>query len=211
MKSEYIDENALAVVLSVMRWENALAVRVSLATGLRIGDVVTLRAGEIDENRTIHKIAAKTNKKLLRHIDATLYGDLELSRNGGEWYFPSARASAGHRTRQAVWRDIRRAATVCAVRQHVTPHTARKVYAVEHFKRGGLDEVQKLLQHDSVTTTMLYAFADKLAPQAAKKPQIDDSEVLRFLALLVNNLGGYAAVERALRQTLKVMSKSCNV
>ena len=46
---------------------------------------------------------------------------------------------------------------------HVSPHTARKVYAVEQYRRtGDLKRVQRLLQHDNESVTAIYAMADYL-------------------------------------------------
>ena len=66
-----------------------------------------------------------------------------------------------HRTRQAVYKDLRRAATLFGVKQNVSPHSLRKVFAVEEFeKHGNLAKVKKLLNHSSEAVTMLYAMAN---------------------------------------------------
>jgi site-specific recombinase XerC len=46
-------------------------------------------------------------------------------------------------------------------KKNVTPHTARKVYAVDEFqKTGNLKKVQKLLNHSDEAVTILYAMAN---------------------------------------------------
>lgn len=70
-----------------------------------------------------------------------------------------------HRTRQAVYKDIKRAARLFRLpaQLQVSPHTARKVYAVAAYQTSGsLKRVQALLQHSDEAVTMLYAMADEL-------------------------------------------------
>ena len=77
-----------------------------------------------------------------------------------------------HRTRQAVFKDLRRSAKAFRVSAHVSTHSLRKIYAVDYFKRNGnLKKVQKLLNHSSEAVTMLYAMADKI--KSPKKPRLD--------------------------------------
>lgn len=78
------------------------------------------------------------------------------------------------RTRQAVWKDIKRAARAFRVRGtlNLAPHSARKIYAVGQYKRtGSIKRVQELLQHTDEAVTMLYALADELTARrlGAKK------------------------------------------
>lgn len=68
-----------------------------------------------------------------------------------------------HRTRQAVFKDIKRIAKAFRIKPNVAPHTARKVWAVDEYHRtGDLKRVQRLLNHSSEAVTMIYAMADQL-------------------------------------------------
>ena len=81
---------------------------------------------------------------------------------GEDWVFPG-RNPAKHRTRQAVWADVKRAARAFRLPQNVGPHSFRKVYAVELLRKyGDLERVRRALNHGSYTTTMVYAMADRL-------------------------------------------------
>lgn len=66
------------------------------------------------------------------------------------------------RTRQAVWKDVKKASKALKINENLSPHSARKTYAVEEFHEKGFKEVQKELQHDRAETTMLYAYSDIL-------------------------------------------------
>lgn len=69
-----------------------------------------------------------------------------------------------HRTRQAVWKDVKRAAKAFRLPQNVGVHSFRKVYAVDQLKKGkgNLGKVQRALNHADVSTTMIYAMSYQL-------------------------------------------------
>jgi integrase len=206
VRSDYIEREALSVLFAAMTRENVLAVRVSLQTGLRIGDVLALTPECLGEDGSINTVCQKTGKPFHGYVDKQTAKALRWSSNK-KWLFPSPKDGNNHRTRQAVWRNIKDAVKRCGVRRNVTPHTARKIYAVETFRKKGLDGVQKDLQHDRITTSMLYAFADTLTIDAERRSaqtQASDATALAFCRGLVAALGGeaaiFAAAERALRE-----------
>lgn len=81
---------------------------------------------------------------------------------GRRWVFPSRLDPNKHHTRQAVWKDVKRAAAAFRLPQNVGPHSARKVYAVELLRKyGDLDRVRRALNHESESVTLIYAMADK--------------------------------------------------
>lgn len=154
-----------------MRYDNVLALRVSLTTGLRIGDVVALSKWDLSSGGVSY-VAEKTKKAGFCPLPADLYAVLKRrSRNGVGWCFPSATREGKHRTRQAVWADMKKAARLCGLKVHASPHSARKSYGVAVYRDGGLDAVRDALQHDSVATSMLYAYADRM--NAAPVNEID--------------------------------------
>ena len=76
------------------------------------------------------------------------------------WAFPG-RNPAAHRTRQAVWKDVKRAAVSMRLKTNIAPHSFRKVYAVELLHEyGDIERVRRALKHDRQTTTLIYAMAD---------------------------------------------------
>lgn len=203
MKADYIEPQALEVLLSTMREENALAVRVSLETGLRIGDVLSLRRDAVEKSEHFSVIEAKTGKpKDIRLTARTRSAILALS-DGSEWAFPSPQKLGQPRRRQTIWRDIKRAAAFCGVRLNITPHTARKVYAVGKFKREGLESTKNALNHDNITTTLLYAFSKELTARKEYEEAQPMGLLVAFFSALVKELGGSKAVERALRRVLE--------
>ena len=80
---------------------------------------------------------------------------------GKEWVFPGERDPAKHRTRQAVWHDVKRAAKAFRLPQNIGVHSFRKVYAVDllNKSKGDVKRVQRALNHSDAVTTMVYAMA----------------------------------------------------
>lgn len=191
-----------------MRKGNALAVRVSLETGLRIGDVLALRPQDVHADGSITCVCQKTRKPFRGTVGGRMVRALTENSNY-MWIFPSPRKPSAHRTRQAVWADVKRVVRLCGLAENVTPHTARKIYAVGELRRCGLPTVQNELQHEQISTTMIYAFADLLngkkppfAPEKGAKEGQTPDIVEKFVEKLVENLGGIENVRKALRASL---------
>ena len=161
MRSDYIKKSVYDRIYNAMQYENMLAVQLSIETGARIGDIVSLRTDNLKKN-TIKYIASKTGKEDKKVISAELAKRLRKNASGG-YLFPSTTSSSGHRTRQAVWTDIKKAAKLCGIKSNVSPHSARKTYAVEDYHRNGLNKAQADLQHDNLNTTLLYVLSDQLS------------------------------------------------
>ena len=149
--------------------ENRLAVRLSLATGLRINDVLSIKTAKVAERMTVTE--EKTGKKRRIYIPRALLED--MLRVCGKYYvFEHRLRQNEHRTRQAVFKDLKRAAKLFRLDKdlNIAPHTARKVFAVEKLKKyGDLKRVQKLLNHSDEAVTLVYAMADILTERRTKK------------------------------------------
>ena len=158
MRSEYLRAREMEHILALLTPDNELVMRVCLYTGLRVGDVVALAA---PVSRQFWITEQKTKKRRRVNLPDSLVSELNRNAFGG-WCFPGR--LGGHRTRQAVWRDVSRAAKALRIPVQVSPHTARKIYAVQRLRdsRGKLRTVQKALNHSDMATTMLYTMAEAL-------------------------------------------------
>lgn len=203
VKSQYIDKIGFALLLDEMHTLNALALRVCIETGIRIGDVVALPRAALN-GCTIRTVAQKTKKDVVAEVDAATASALRSASNG-LWLFPSHRSASGHIVRQTVWRDVTRVARKLGLREHVTPHSARKFFAVEEYRKNGIEAAQARLQHDRVFTTFLYAFSDRLTADELAS-DADGAEAVRAavtLEALIAALGGRARIERFLNDFIK--------
>lgn len=168
VKTEYIDYGELEHLFAVLMPANALILRVSLETGLRIGDCCALRTAAVSKQRfTVRE--EKTGKSKRCYISKQL--QTAILRQAGKVYAFEHRTDPNrHRTRQAVYADLKRAAKAFRIPQNVAPHTMRKMYAKTLFDQtGDMELVQRALNHDRITTTLIYALCDQLDRMPKKK------------------------------------------
>lgn len=158
MTTEFLLEREVQQVLDLLTPENRLVMRVALHTGLRIGDILALKTAQLRPNFWITE--QKTGKRRQVGLPAPLLTDLQAAA-GEVWVFPGAKPGKA-RTRQAVWKDVKRAARAARLTANAAPHSARKVYAVELLERyGDIDRVKRALNHSGIEVTLIYAMADK--------------------------------------------------
>ena len=161
MRSDFLDRDSIAHIYAALTPANALVLRVCIETGLRIDDALGLRTAQLSKDAfTIRE--KKTGKSRRIRLTKALRADLRRSA-GREWVFPHRTDKTRHRTRQAVYRDLKRAAKLFRVKCNVSPHSLRKYYAVERLRQtGDLRKVMRELNHDRIETTLIYALSDRL-------------------------------------------------
>lgn len=166
VRTEYLLRQEVERVLAALMPSNRLVMRVILHTGLRVSDVLRLRPEQLQPRVWVTE--SKTGKRRQVGFPAELLADLRAE-SGEHWVFPG-RDPTRHRTRQAVWADVKRAAWAFRLPQNVGTHSARKVYAVHLMERyGDIKQVQRVLRHSSPAVTAIYAMADELLMQRYRK------------------------------------------
>ncbi len=175
MRSDWASDAAIGHVLAALMPQNALALRVSRATGLRISDVLSLKTAQVSKGSRMTVRELKTGKTRRITIPSGLRLEM-LASAGRLWAFEGRNDWRKHRTRQAVNKDLARAAKlfrasgVVARGQSISPHTMRKAYAVDEFDRtGDLHAVQQKLNHDDPEITMIYAMSRELTTRKKKR------------------------------------------
>lgn len=171
MRTDYIDKAELGHLLAALTPPNRLALEISLETGLRIGDVLNLRTDQLRKANQgrIGVRELKTGKRRTIRLPVELM-QRAIGEAGKAFVFENRLDWRKARTRQAVYKDLKRIAKMFRIKENVGPHSARKVFAVEELRRtGDLARVQKLLNHESEAVTVLYAMADQLT--ARKRPK----------------------------------------
>lgn len=162
-RSVWVERDTVRVLLALLTVENRLALELSLRCGMRIGDVLATRRQDVENGAWSYR-EQKTGKRRRVHIGKDL--QIELLKICGKVYVFEHRTDwRRHRTRQAVWKDLHRAAKLLKLKGTVSPHSARKVYAVEMYHRSGrdLEKVRRLLNHEDEAVTLLYALADEMS------------------------------------------------
>lgn len=160
MVAEWVPKGEVVHVLAVLSPENRLACEISLCTGLRINDVLALKSEKVLKRRFTVK-EEKTGKTKNIYLPKELQ-ERAIACSGQHYVFEHRLNGKKHRTRQAVFKDIKRACKVFGIKENVVPHSLRKIYAVEEYKKyGSLKRVQKLLNHSSEAVTKIYALANE--------------------------------------------------
>lgn len=186
MKSKYLDIPEVKKLQAVMDREAWIPFWVSLETGLRVGDVVKLRPANVKKDG-IHYRANKTKKNGIAKISAELRKELPTK---GRWIFSSPYKAGAHITRQAVWKRIKTAAERAGLDPDgVSPHTFRKVFAVELYREKGFKAVQEALQHNNAATTEIYSFADWNTGENAELP-LKRKDLQLIVKMVLEALGG---------------------
>lgn len=167
MRTDFVDKDIMGHVLYALTPENRLACMVALETGLRIDDVLSLRSDCLNK-RSFTITEKKTHKRRKVRLSEALRA--ELTGIAGKVYvFQGRLDEEAHRTRQAVYKDLKRAAKCFRIKTNLAPHSLRKLYAVDLYRRtGDLQRVRAALNHDDLAVTLLYAIADELTANKRK-------------------------------------------
>lgn len=160
-RSQWVSDDVFGLILRALMPANALAVEMSLRYGMRIGDVLATKTEDVRKGRWTYK-EEKTGKSrrvtLCKELQARL-----LSQAGKVYVWEHRYDYKRHRTRQAVYKDMCRVASLLRLK-HATPHSARKAYAVRAYHScHDLRKVQRLLNHSTEAVTILYALADQMS------------------------------------------------
>lgn len=166
-RSQWACRSDMEHLLAACMPENREALRLSMDYGLRIGDV--LRMPRAAAERGVWSFKEEKTGKRRRVVLSESHRRACLSIAGKIYVFEHRTDPHKHRTRQAVYKDLRRIAGMYRLRQ-ITPHSMRKVYSVERYRQtgGSLQKVQRLLNHSDEAVTVLYALADQMKHQTIK-------------------------------------------
>lgn len=171
MRTAWVSCENAAHILAALTLENRIACEISLATGLRIGDVLAIKTEQLykSEGRFTVKEEKTGKSKAVRLPRPLLMAALKIS--GRFYVFENRLDPKKHRTRQAVYKDIKRAAKFFRFTENISCHSLRKTYAVEQYEKSGgnLQRVKQLLNHHDEATTYIYAMANLLDKKTKKR------------------------------------------
>jgi integrase/recombinase XerD len=130
------------------------------SAGLRVGELVRLRPGDLDPDRRLIRVRHGKGRK----DRYTLYSDAAADAVSSyrslfaprEWLFPGARPDRPISAR-SVQKVISAAARRAGIEKRLTPHTLRHSFATHLLEQGvDLRHIQELLGHASPSTTQIY-------------------------------------------------------
>ena len=145
---------------------DAVIMELLYATGLRVGELVSLNMQDIDLSEAYIRCMGKGSKERIVHVYPKALEELRR-------YLKTSRvALLGHRrtepslfvnhrgerlTRQWVWTILKTYGQKAGITQNITPHTLRHSFATHLLQNGAsLRHVQELLGHSSISTTQVY-------------------------------------------------------
>jgi len=133
------------------------------ATGLRVSELASIKINNLNRREKTLQVIGKGNKERIvpygEVADEWLTHWLEMMKSKGGFLFPS---TAGHLTRQTLWRCVRRYAELAGIHPLPSPHVLRHAFATHLLNHGAdLRAVQTLLGHESITTTEIYTHVSR--------------------------------------------------
>ena len=165
--TEHEVERLLAApdVATALGTRDRAMLEVLYATGLRVSELVRLRAEQVNLVQGVLRVVGKGGKERLVPLGEPAVDWLErfLERGRAEILglkvtpalFPTSRGRG--MTRQAFWYLIKRYARQAGISREISPHTVRHAFATHLLDHGAdLRVVQMLLGHRDISTTQIY-------------------------------------------------------
>lgn len=142
-----------------------LAWDVAICTGLRVSDVLQLRPDMLSRGRTAI-VERKTGKWRSIPMPDSLYDRLidHAALHNSDWCFPAATDTDKPMSRDVIGAQLRRVNRLVAPQYTLSMHSARKIYAINLYRRtGDYNAVQRDLGHEHLETTLIYIHGAPMA------------------------------------------------
>jgi len=143
-----------------MDLRDRLLIALAIESGLRIGDLLNLKVGDVGTTMTIYEKKSKRERTFA--ISADLNADLKKFvryKRKASYLFHSARSASKPIHRSTVHRHIKKA--LKGLKFDASAHSTRKLYAYNKFaETQDIIKVQEALNHKYVTTTLTYLDID---------------------------------------------------
>lgn len=145
---------------------DAVIMELLYATGLRVGELVSLNLQDVNTEESYIRCLGKGSKERIVHLYPKALQELtNYIRNARKAMVNHHRLEpalfVNHRgerlTRQWVWAVLKSYARKVGIQSSITPHTLRHSFATHLLQNGAsLRHVQELLGHSSISTTQVY-------------------------------------------------------
>lgn len=130
-----------------------VCIMIAADTGLRISDILRLTPADL-RRRSLTVRERKTGKT--RQVSLSP----DTIRAARAYHATHGLSRVIDRDRSTIYRQVRAAATSCGYRR-VSMHSVRKLYARQYARAHGLAATQREMQHDYLSTTLLYVLDDE--------------------------------------------------
>jgi len=162
---------------TVERLRDLAMLRLLWATGMRVGELVTLDVGDVDLANARVRVVGRGNRERKLPLDNATVDSLRTYLKESRPYLvrnmPNESAlvvnQRGMRlTRQGFWLVMKGIVRDAGLPRMITPHTLRHSFATLQIGEGrGLEELRQLLGHASIATTQIYSQLASKSPDVA--------------------------------------------
>ena len=145
---------------------DAVIMELLYATGLRVGELVSLNVSDVNIEESYIRCLGKGSKERIVHLYPKALQELARYMKSARQVMLGNRKQESalfinHRgerlTRQWVWSILKNYAQAAGIKSSITPHTLRHSFATHLLQNGAsLRHVQELLGHSSISTTQVY-------------------------------------------------------
>ena len=145
---------------------DAVIMELLYATGLRVGELVSLNVSDVNVEESYIRCLGKGSKERIVHLYPKALQELvKYMKNARQAMLGNRKQEPAlfinHRgerlTRQWVWSILKNYAQAAGIKSSITPHTLRHSFATHLLQNGAsLRHVQELLGHSSISTTQVY-------------------------------------------------------
>lgn len=152
---------------------NRTILELMYSSGLRVSEVINIRIADFQLDEKILIVKGKGGKERLvpvggmarsalqEYLKSVRHLLVKMKGKDSKYVFISHKLGQPL-TRQYIWQMIKHCAVVAGINQQVSPHTLRHSFATHLLEGGaGLRDIQELLGHSSISTTMIYTHLDK--------------------------------------------------
>lgn len=154
---------------------------IGICTGLRIGDIIGLKVGQVNKGNELRLIEEKTGKQQKIKISKQLRAvfDNELSGREDEEYIlvsrqRDRRGRVKHITTATAENDLKKVKYWFRIRDPFSCHSLRKTYGYWHYKEHrNLPMLQKQFNHSNIAVTARYIGIDETAMLEATETMYD--------------------------------------
>ncbi len=158
MRTQWVNKAVYNFLLAGLTPANALVLNICERHGCRVGDVLNMRTSDLRTRRWSYREEKTGKRRIVTLSQSERAACLQIA--GKIYVFEHRLDRTRHRTRQAVWKNIHKAAEYVGLKG-VGTHTARKIYAVSLRDRGySVSTIQQRLNHSDEFVTAIYAYAD---------------------------------------------------
>jgi site-specific recombinase XerD len=167
------EQEVITILAQTTNPKHRMALALLYGSGLRIGELLSLRRGDIDfDRRMIHVKGAKGKKDRVTPLAIRLIPVLEtyLTTHKPKYWLlegPDHNQYSSASIRQILKRSVEKA----AIAKKVTPHILRHSFATHLLEKGtDIRYIQEVLGHASPNTTAIYAHVSELSLRKITSP-----------------------------------------